>query len=692
MIFKSKTNTIIFWLFIAITVLAGLYFRLKGLGRWPLAVDEYYIVKSSENILKYGIPMWDSGGYYVRGLPQQYLTALLLWWGIKAEFASRIIPVIANLVTIPGLFLLGKKVSGKVLAAALVFVFVFSLWEVEFSRFARMYTLFQAIFVWYIYFLYKNVIEKDLKSFKWLLLLSFICIFVYEGSIFLVILNFVPIFWDINKNTLNSVSSGIFKNREYGTSKLILCIGILLFAYAFLTFDFRALYSENILPPDLIGYFKNQRTSGILRIPVLLVETLPSYWVWSFLFIILLSINFFGLYRLNLSKKSILLRTAVALIIIFSLLNLTGLFLISFILFITVGWLEPRDMINSSPNSDRKWKLFPSKLSLYLISAALINLIFWVSFTVNTSEWHKFFPTQIISGIFPAVKMVIKESINYPYFYETFALFRDTIPISSLVYSLLVGTLIIYIVADYYHKNSIKLRFLLFILLTLVLAQNVLNLTYFDTRYFFFLYPLLLILAFSGLEQTINFSIKKIYLNRFLFGTAVIVVMLLSEDFKLNHLMNIDTKEINFRLGFNFPLTIHYYPRWDSRSPAELVNREAQKEDIIITNEHSSEYYLDRLDYTFRDYKGVDFRGESVLSGAKERWTNAKLIHSYTDLERMIENNSQQKWLIINTMWALDELNSLIAKYKEYLYYKGIDGRTILFKFPKTLRLNSTFN
>lgn len=680
----KKFNNILFWSFLLIIVLIGIYFRLKGLGKWPLAVDEYYIVKSSQNILKYGIPMWDSGGYYVRGLPQQYLTALLLGWGIKAEFASRIIPVIANLVTIPGLFLLGKKVSGKALAAALVFVFVFSLWEVEFSRFARMYTLFQAIFVWYIYFLYKNVIEKDLKSFKWLLLLSFICIFVYEGSIFLVMLNFIPIFWDRNKNTINSVSPGVFKNTEYGTSKLIFCIGILLFAYAFLTFDFRTLYSENILPLDLVGYFKNQRTAGILRIPVLLIETLPSYWVWSFLFILLLSINFFVFYRLKLSKKSILLRTAVALLIIFSLLNLTGLFLISLILFIAVGWLEPKDLITNSPNADRKWKLFPSKLSLYLISAALINLIFWVSFTVNTSEWHKFFPAQIISGIFPAVKMVIKESINYPYFYETFALFRDTIPISTIVYSLLVGILIIYIVADYYNKNSIKLRFLLLIFLTLVLAQNVLKLTYFDTRYFFFLHPLLLILVLGALEWTINFLIKKIYLNRFLFGTAVIVVVLLSEDFKLNHLIYIDTKEINFRMNFSFPLTIHYYPRYECRTPSEIVNKEADVDDIIITNEQITDYYLNRLDYIFRDGSSVEFRGESVLNGTKERWTNANLIYRYSDLSSFIDNNQQRKWLIINKMWALDDLNSLISKYEKYLYYTSIDGRILLFKIPNS--------
>ena len=41
---------IVFFINVLLTVLAGLYFRLKGLGKWPLAVDEYYIAQSVRNI------------------------------------------------------------------------------------------------------------------------------------------------------------------------------------------------------------------------------------------------------------------------------------------------------------------------------------------------------------------------------------------------------------------------------------------------------------------------------------------------------------------------------------------------------------------------------------------------------------------------------------------------------------------
>jgi len=76
-------------LILLLTVLIGLAIRLKGLGKWPLAVDEYYIIKSVENILQKGIPEWSSGGLYLRGLIFQYMIAGLLILGIKVEFAAR---------------------------------------------------------------------------------------------------------------------------------------------------------------------------------------------------------------------------------------------------------------------------------------------------------------------------------------------------------------------------------------------------------------------------------------------------------------------------------------------------------------------------------------------------------------------------------------------------------------------------
>ena len=58
---RSKSDIILLAVLWAAIIL-GLWIRLKGLGKWSLAVDEYYTVASSESILKYGIPRWDLGG------------------------------------------------------------------------------------------------------------------------------------------------------------------------------------------------------------------------------------------------------------------------------------------------------------------------------------------------------------------------------------------------------------------------------------------------------------------------------------------------------------------------------------------------------------------------------------------------------------------------------------------------------
>src|SRR5262245_51357277 len=66
----------------AAAVLAGIVVRFKGLATWPLAVDEYYLARSVENVLRTGAPIYDCGGLYPRGLLIQYLSAFLQHTGL----------------------------------------------------------------------------------------------------------------------------------------------------------------------------------------------------------------------------------------------------------------------------------------------------------------------------------------------------------------------------------------------------------------------------------------------------------------------------------------------------------------------------------------------------------------------------------------------------------------------------------
>ena len=50
-------------------VVFGLWGRFKGLGTWPLADDEYYMARAVQDILRVGLPEFECGGWYLRGLP-----------------------------------------------------------------------------------------------------------------------------------------------------------------------------------------------------------------------------------------------------------------------------------------------------------------------------------------------------------------------------------------------------------------------------------------------------------------------------------------------------------------------------------------------------------------------------------------------------------------------------------------------
>ena len=130
-------------------IAVGLYARLYALGESPLAIDEYYLAQSIRNILETGFPRFDCGGYYVRGLIQQYSTAVLNIVGIDMHVALRTITVLANIAAIPAVYLLGKRIGGFNAAVCACILFALSVWEIEIARFGRMYAPFQAIFVWY---------------------------------------------------------------------------------------------------------------------------------------------------------------------------------------------------------------------------------------------------------------------------------------------------------------------------------------------------------------------------------------------------------------------------------------------------------------------------------------------------------------------------------------------------------------
>jgi len=649
---KRFTTPRIYWIIIIISVLIGLIIRLKGLGKWPLALDEYYIVKSAENILKHGLPLFPNGGYYSRGIVLQYLIALLISIGVKAEFASRIFSVIANLVTIPPLYLITKRVGNQLTATVIVVIFSLSIWEIEFARFARMYAPFQAIFMWYIYFALIDYKNKNFINYKWMLFLSSFSIFIYEGSFFLAVFNFVP----------------FILLKKIKLKYLIWTVIVFVFSAFFNTFDFRTLNCAPTLPPEFSEIMKASMNQPPIKIPKILFPFAFGNIVSIILTSVLIVTNVFLSYRIIkfLRQKNFWSIFSVIFLTVLALINQFGFFFIILILLVF-------------------WKLFDLKSSnkKLLINLSLIffiDLIFWFTFGILSKDWYVLFNDFSSYSLWGISKRLLIGFFNYPDNYFSLLNYYRTLPLLTVFSTISILSLffILFVKGDKFECA----RFLIGSLIFMSLLTTIPTLAYEETRYTFFLVPVLLILVIYSSFQLTNLFIKKESIKQIILVFLILGVFVLSKDFNAYHLLNVDKAEVNYRMIYrNNLFKKHLYRRWDILTPTNFVKSHLDKDDLIMINENSHEYYLPRVDYFNFNYRHKAFPLISVEYGQKERWSNAKLIYTNKGLINFIENRTKTVWFTVypeNWLFDID----FYKKYKKYQVYEGIDGMIKVFKFP----------
>ena len=649
---KNNNTTLIYWLIISIAVVIGIYIRLKGLGKWPLAVDEYYIIQSAQNIIQHGLPQFTNGGYYDRGILMQYLIVPLLQLGIKPEFAGRIIPLLSNLVAIPALYLIAKKVGNQLIATIAVVIFSLSIWEIEFARFARMYAPFQAIFLWYIYFMFKDFEVKKFSSFKWMLTLSTLSIFVYEGSVFLVVLNFVP----------------FVLYRKINYKYLVSSILVFALAVFFNRFNFLGLNST-AFPPEYLSYISVKSFHPPIKLPKILMPFSFESGHFFFVTLIIIAITFFLIWLIikNLSAKNFFSIFSVIFLGICAVLNQFGLFLLTLLIF--VFW----HLINT---------LSLNKKNIILFTIIfLVNLVYWYIYGILSKEWFVLFndfSTYKLGGI---TKRLMVGFFNYPDNFYSLIMYLKILPLLTLFSGISLGIYFLYLLFDKDKNENTKLLAGCTILLSLVATLP--ELLYEVTRYTFFLVPILLILVLYSVYFIFRKLIKNVQFVNIAFVPFILIIFIISKDFSYYHLMNIDKQDVNYRMIYNnYNFKKHLYRRWDIRTPINFVKKNLGDSDLVMIDENSMKFYLPRVDYFNFNYRHRAFRSFSVDHGKRERWSNAKLIYTNKNLINFIDNRKRTIWFLVYPEFWFKEID-FYKRYKDYLVYQGVDGVIKVFKFPK---------
>jgi hypothetical protein len=585
----------------AIAVLVGALARFYHLGQAPFSVDEYYLNQSVANVMRHGVPAFDCGGYYTRGLLLQYLCAGLQYLGLSAELAPRLIAALCSLAALPAAYLVARRVRGPIVATLVVMLLAFSVWEIEMARFGRMYAPFQVVFLWYVVFFLRYTIDRDRKALRAMLLLSVIGPMVWEGGIFLLLANLLP--------PVLQAPPGQIARRDW--RYLALCAGLLAAAYWFLKFDFRDVNSA-ALPTD----FRPSMTQALidplstLNAPVrllpqhpwwmagaglLLLSTYPALrWIWS-------------LRSRPLLALGLLLALCAALIHQF-------LFAAAVLLLLLLARCIDWRRLAGASARPYQWVL-------------LASLLFWIAFGLTIIHSND----ALIESPTRELAMLAYQLMRFPDFIGVVVRpWAWAVPHLGMALLLLCAFEIIFVIRDGDQMNY-ELA-LLVLLLVLLLAASASPAPRQETRYVFNLYPLMLVVAVCAIARIVESAIRQ---PAAMAGVTTALVMggfALSEDFSLHHLRYIDSDTEAFRQNMAPGVQSHLVIRDNYRALAGWLHANVPADAIVINGVHGLDHYYPAFKYFFVEESSPNFTDWSCRKGTVERWNNYPLLYSESGL------------------------------------------------------------
>ncbi len=152
------------WLLVPL-VIAGAALRLVDLGAISFHWDEDLSALAAKAIAEHGIPELPSAMIYLRGLAFSYaMAASGMWLGFD-EAALRLPAALVGIALIPLSFAFGKRLFGTKVGLVLAALVTFSVWDIEFSRYARMYAPFGFFYLLTLLLIWRyRVVEESLAG------------------------------------------------------------------------------------------------------------------------------------------------------------------------------------------------------------------------------------------------------------------------------------------------------------------------------------------------------------------------------------------------------------------------------------------------------------------------------------------------------------------------------------------------
>jgi hypothetical protein len=592
-------------------LVGGIYGRLAGFGDRQLAEDEYYFAEAVDSIRKQGVPRFEGGGYYVQGLLPQYLTAASVAIFGETNTALRLpallfgllVPVLAYRYTRSHL-----PAPVPVLLSAALLV---SSWEIEFSRFARMYTALQCATLAFLYRFDQSILGPDWKrryhTHGWVVIAT-LCHF--EGAILAPLL-----FWPC----VDSDSRERFPDRRSVIRYSVVTAVITALVGLFATFDFRR---WGAVEPFPIGYV----------LPNVDSFRAPEFVFWGTGSPLLNSVAILGVLVMTLVIGNVLTlrgvmtgpQVGLALLVVSALLH-QGLIaaLIGTALVLRYGirralWGSPSQKLMLAASgglflswawlgvsAGKRWiEISGSASWMGAIRRTFFSFPSWTEALVQ--PWSADLPVLGVIALLSAAALLISRSRC-----SWVEIFRG--PAGILVYGILVFGLV------RYTRDS--------------------------ARYHFLFYPVVLATAAAALQ------LAGLGRGLLMFAAA----FMLSGDFNPSHIAAADKPSVAFRIGPFAQKARLWYPRPDYESTANYL-REIVKEspdDLFVVRACppvAREFHPRRY-ATYLPRSGLGFYEWSRERGTRDVWERRLLLSTLEEL-REASQSDQTVWLIRPLRWA----------------------------------------
>jgi hypothetical protein len=506
-----------------------------------------------------------------------------------------------------------------------------------------MYAPFQALFLWYAWFQLKHLVDRDSVAQALYLLLSAISIFVYAGAAMLLALNFLPLLWP---------------EKRWDARHLVTSSGLMAFGLYYYRTDFRFMgIPERLLPPgptvDDPATAPGPSLSLPIEIPFLPGTGISIIAIGLFVFALLI----WGHRKnLKLAHPSAILWLLAAVATSFGLVALgVALTLIGILLRV------PLPIQNTEKIRDRL-------VTTYAPGLVVLAAIIFLSVIAVRPDFIS------------ATKDALNYLFNYPdVYYKILQPWFRAIPVTTAILAALVVPLFILSITknDDESRRFAPTRYLFSILILLALLVGVLKQPYISTRYTYFLYPIVLILASVSIIELIREINRIAPLLARLIVIGIPLLFLSAEDFGVKHLIRINEPDIRFRLQYSDILAGHYYKRWDFRGAGGYINQHINPGEKVIVFHQALAHYLHQTD-------GIFIRKGSTIhsivwgcGGARELWSNAPLLDEDDEVYENIGTGTAATWLILHTPqypWRDPIEIELIDRFDLSPRYTSIDG------------------